>query len=307
MRRLIRIGTRESQLAIWQATEVKEQLAKQGFSAELVPIKSEGDIDLCTPLYQMGVQGVFTRSLDAAILNNKIDIAVHSMKDVPIQLARGIVQSAVLKRASHKDILVHTRNTAFLDDFRSVAHIATSSVRRRAQWLNRYPDHIIENIRGNVNTRLQKLKDSHWQGAIFAAAGLERIQLRPENSIDLNWMLPAPAQGAILVVCRENDFYCREASATIHHQSTALCTSIERDFLKKLMGGCSTPISALAEIKNNTVHFEGNILSLDGKEKVSVNLSTTIQLSESFGIKAAEELLNSGGDKIAETIRNAAK
>lgn len=307
MRRLIRIGTRESQLAIWQATEVKEQLSKQGFAAELVPIKSEGDIDLCTPLYQMGVQGVFTRSLDAAILNNKIDIAVHSMKDVPIQLARGIVQSAVLKRASHKDVLVHTRNTAFLDDFRSVAHIATSSVRRRAQWLNRYPDHIIENIRGNVNTRLQKLKDSHWQGAIFAAAGLERIRLRPENSIDLNWMLPAPAQGAILVVCREDDFFCREASATIHHQSTALCTSIERDFLKKLMGGCSTPISALAEIKNNTVYFEGNILSLDGKEKVSVNLSTTIQLSESFGIKAAEELLNSGGDKIAETIRNAAK
>lgn len=307
MRRLIRIGTRESQLAIWQATEVKEQLSKQGFAAELVPIKSEGDIDLCTPLYQMGVQGVFTRSLDAAILNNKIDIAVHSMKDVPIQLARGIVQSAVLKRASHKDILIHTRNTAFLDDFRSVAHIATSSVRRRAQWLNRYPDHIIENIRGNVNTRLQKLKDSHWQGAIFAAAGLERIQLRPENSIDLNWMLPAPAQGAILVVCREDDFFCREASATIHHQSTALCTSIERDFLKKLMGGCSTPISALAEIKNSTVYFEGNILSLDGKEKVSVNLSTTIQLSESFGIKAAEELLNSGGDKIAETIRNAAK
>lgn len=307
MRRLIRIGTRESQLAIWQATEVKEQLSKQGFAAELVPIKSEGDIDLCTPLYQMGVQGVFTRSLDAAILNTKIDIAVHSMKDVPIQPARGIVQSAVLKRASHKDILVHTRNTAFLDDFRSVAHIATSSVRRRAQWLNRYPDHIIENIRGNVNTRLQKLKDSHWQGAIFAAAGLERIQLRPENSIDLNWMLPAPAQGAILVVCREDDFFCREASATIHHQSTALCTSIERDFLKKLMGGCSTPISALAEIKNSTVYFEGNILSLDGKEKVSVNLSTTIQLSESFGIKAAEELLNSGGDKIAETIRNAAK
>lgn len=307
MQRLIRIGTRESQLAVWQATEVKEQLAKQGFLAGLVPIKSEGDIDLCTPLYQMGVQGVFTRSLDTAILNNKIDIAVHSMKDVPIQLARGIVQSAVLKRASHKDILVHTRNTAFLDNVKSVAHIATSSVRRRSQWLNRYPHHIIENIRGNVNTRLQKLANSNWQGAIFAAAGLERIQLRPENSIDLNWMLPAPAQGAIMLVCREDDFFCREASATINDLSTALCTAIERDFLKKLMGGCSTPISALAEIKNNTVHFEGNILSLDGKEKVSVNLSTAIQLSESFGIKAAEELLNSGGDKIAETIRNAAK
>ncbi|MDP1764655.1 MAG: hydroxymethylbilane synthase [Sediminibacterium sp.] len=307
MQRLIRIGTRESQLAVWQATEVKEQLAKQGFLAGLVPIKSEGDIDLCTPLYQMGVQGVFTRSLDTAILNNKIDIAVHSMKDVPIQLARGIVQSAVLKRASHKDILVHTRNTAFLDDVKSVAHIATSSVRRRSQWLNRYPHHIIENIRGNVNTRLQKLANSNWQGAIFAAAGLERIQLRPENSIDLNWMLPAPAQGAIMLVCREDDFFCREASATLNDLSTALCTAIERDFLKKLMGGCSTPISALAEIKNNTIHFEGNILSLDGKEKVSVNLSTAIQLSESFGIKAAEELLNSGGDKIAETIRNAAK
>lgn len=308
MQRLIRIGTRESILAVWQATEVKEQLSKHGIDAELIPIKSEGDIDLYTPLYQMGVQGVFTRSLDAALLLNKIDIAVHSMKDVPIQLAKGIIQSAVLKRASHKDILVHKGNPRFLDDHNIVAQIATSSVRRKAQWLNRYPNHRVENIRGNINTRLQKLKDNlWWQGAIFAAAGLERIQLRPTNSIDLDWMLPAPAQGAIMVVCREDDIFCRESSAIINDPSTALCTAIERDFLKKLMGGCSTPISALAEITNNTVQFEGNILSLDGKEKVSVNLSANIALSDTLGIKAAEELLQSGGDKIAEDIRNAAK
>ena len=307
MHKTMRIGTRQSQLAVWQANEVKSLLTKNGYSAELVFIKSEGDIDLHTPLYEMGIQGIFTRSLDSAVLNNRIDIAVHSMKDVPTILPEGIVQSSILKRASHKDIFVYTRNTDFLNDFDSAVLIATSSIRRRSQWLNRYPNHTIENIRGNVTTRLQKLKEQNWEGAIFAAAGLERIQLRPENSIDLDWMLPAPAQGAIMIVCRNNDSFCMEACATINDTETALCTKIERDFLRTLLGGCSTPISALAEIIDASLHFKGNILSLDGKEIASIEMTFPLSTIDGLGKKAALQLLDNGGRPIAEKIRNAAK
>src|SRR5882724_1005066 len=305
MGKSIRIGTRESQLAIWQATQVKELLAQNGFAAELVYIKSEGDIDLETPLYEMGVQGIFTRSLDTALLNNKIDLAVHSMKVVPTQLAHGIIQAAVLKRASYKDLFIYKNDISFLNDFESSAVIATSSIRRKAQWLHRYPNHIIENLRGNVNTRLQKVKDSDWNGAVFAAAGLERINLRPENSIELDWMLPAPAQGVIMVVCREKDDALLNASNYFNDSETALCTKIERDFLRTLLGGCSTPISALAEIKNDEIHFRGNILSLDGKERVEVELKAGIYESFDTGTRAAIRILQKGGQQIAESIRNA--
>ncbi|MEI6086130.1 MAG: hydroxymethylbilane synthase [Bacteroidota bacterium] len=308
MQKIIRIGTRESQLAVWQANEVKRLLKIEGFEAELIYIKSEGDIDLKTPLYEMGVQGVFTRSLDAALLNNRIDIAVHSMKDVPTLLPVGLIQAAVLARASQKDLIVYKSDTGFLDDFSSAAVIATSSIRRKSQWLNRYPNHLIENIRGNVNTRLQKLKEQNWDGAIFAAAGLERIGARPENSIDLNWMLPAPAQGAIMVVSRENDNFVLDATATINNPNTTTCTKIERDFLRTLLGGCSTPISAFAEIKNEYVYFKGNILSLDGKEKAEVEMIERLEFSIlDLGIKAAQKLLENGGLAIAEKIRNTAK
>src|SRR5215203_2476056 len=205
MPKILRIGTRDSQLAVWQATLVQSLLKEAGVASELVYMKSEGDIDTVTPLYSLGVTGVFTKTLDAALLNNRIDIAVHSMKDVPTQLAQGIRQAAVLKRASYKDIFVYKQSADFLADFSSEATIATGSVRRIAQWLNRYPHHKVENLRGNVNTRLRKVQDNDWNGAIFAAAGLERIHLRPRKSVDLDWMLPAPAQGAIMVVCREED------------------------------------------------------------------------------------------------------
>jgi hydroxymethylbilane synthase len=308
MHKIIRIGTRESQLAVWQANEVKRLLGIKGFESELIYIKSEGDIDLQTPLYEMGVQGVFTRSLDAALLNNKIDIAVHSMKDVPTMLPVGLIQAAVLERASQKDLFVFKNNIDFLTDFESSVTIATSSIRRKAQWINRYPNHSIENIRGNVNTRLQKLKEQSWEGAIFAAAGLERIGVRPEKSIDLDWMLPAPAQGAIMIVSRNNDAPVLEATATINNSSTASCTKIERDFLRTLLGGCSTPISAYAEIKNGQLFFKGNILSLDGKEKADIELVELIGSSnEDLGLRAAKKLLENGGDTIAEKIRAAAK
>jgi hydroxymethylbilane synthase len=303
MDRQIRIGTRESQLAVWQADLVKNLLKQHGFDAELVYIKSEGDTDLKTPLYEIGVQGIFTKALDTALLNNQIDIAVHSMKDVPTQMAKGIIQAAVLPRASYKDVLVPKDDTTFLDDTSAIATIATSSIRRKAQWLHRYPNHTLENLRGNVNTRLRKVEESNWQGAIFAAAGLERIGLRPHNAIDLNWMLPAPAQGAIIVVCREEDKASYEACNLFHDEDTALCTTIERDFLRALMGGCSTPISALAKIEDGKIVFEGNILTTDGKHKQEIKKQVSKD-TVNIGTIAAQELLQNGGQVILDSIRH---
>ena len=315
MNKLIRIGTRESQLAVWQATHVQQLLSKNGYNSELIFIKSEGDINLQTPLYEMGVQGIFTKSLDIALLNNTIDIAVHSMKDVPTQLATGIIQSAVIKRASYKDIFVF-KNPSIVADWKlsddtlitkldTTGIIATSSIRRKAQWLNRYPNHTIENLRGNVNTRLRKVQENNWNGAIFAAAGLERIDLRPENSVDLDWMLPAPAQGAIMVVCREDDAISLNACKVFNDVETAICTKIERDFLRTLLGGCSTPISALAQIIEGQIYFKGNILSVDGKEKVDIEKNITLNNSEDAGSFVAKELLQMGADKIVNAIQHA--
>lgn len=304
MQKLLRIGTRESQLAVWQATQVKQLLAKQGYASELVYIRSEGDVDLKTPLYEMGVQGIFTRSLDIALLNDRIDLAVHSLKDVPTQLPDGIAQAAVLERGRVNDLLVYRTNGDFLNDNNYTAHIATSSIRRKAQWLHRYPNHKLDNLRGNVNTRLRKLAESNWDGAIFAQAGLERIDLRPPNSTVLDWMLPAPAQGAIVVVCRTADEHTREACSYLNHPASALCTTIERNFLRALLGGCSTPISALAMVEDDQVSFKGNILSLDGQKKAEIEKTVNIIHAATLGNEAAQELLANGGQQIADEIRN---
>jgi hydroxymethylbilane synthase len=316
MSRILRIGTRDSQLAVWQATLVQDLLQRQGVSSELVYMKSEGDIDIVTPLYELGVQGVFTKTLDAALLNNRVDIAVHSMKDVPTQLAKGLCQAAVLERASTKDIFVYKTNEdieklgysngSWSDSSAATSsnyHIATGSIRRIAQWLYRYPHTQIDNLRGNVNTRLRKLQESNWNGAIFAAAGLERIGLRPETSVDLDWMLPAPAQGAIMIVCREDDQEAFDACTPFNHEHTALCTKIERDFLRMLLGGCSTPISALASVKDGRVFLEGNIISPDGKEKIETQKDLPLAEASSLGIDAGKEILHNGGELIMEKIR----
>ena len=309
MGQIIRIGTRESELAVWQATQVKNLLAENGYATELVYIKSEGDIDLTTPLYEMGVQGIFTRSLDSALLSNKSDIAVHSMKDVPTLLPKGIIQAAVLKRGPVKDLLVWKGdwsmvNGEWIIPGKNVLQIATSSIRRKAQWLHKFPASQIHNLRGNVNTRLQKLQEENWDAAIFAAAGLERINLRPENSIELDWMLPAPAQGAIMVVCREEDSYALDACVHFNDADTTFCTKIERDFLRALMGGCSTPISAFAEMKEDEIHFIGNILSLDGTKKAEYETTVPVWEASDLGEFAAEEILNKGGQAITDEIRN---
>ena len=307
MGKLIRVGTRESHLAGWQAEQVKQLLGNAGFPAELIYLKTEGDADQKTPLYEMGIQGIFTRTLDMALLNGKIDIAVHSMKDVPMQLADGIVQSAVLKRGPVNDLLVFKNNPDFLEDRNSQAEIATGSMRRKAQWLNKYPRHTIHDLRGNLSTRLKKLETGRWDAAIFAQAGLERIKLRPANSLVLDWMLPAPAQGAIMVVCRENDNYSFEACGSFNDENTSLCTKLERDFLKGLLGGCSTPVGALAEIENNEIYFRGNILTPDGSLKAEIEKILPFEMATNIGKAAAEELLMNGGQQIVDRIEYAGK
>jgi len=258
MSKTLKIGTRDSQLAVWQAEQVKKVLEEKGSTCELVYIKSEGDLDLITPLYEMGVQGIFTRALDMALLNGRIDLAVHSMKDVPTHPAKGICIPAVLPRGNYKDVLVlKDRSVRHIGEKRvNPVVIGTSSVRRKAQWLNRYPHDQMENLRGNINTRLQKVADNDWYGAVFAAAGLERIGLREAHMIDLDWMLPAPAQGVICITCRTEDQDVRSLCKEINNPDTYICASVERDFLRALMGGCSTPIAALAVIRENEV-FSG--------------------------------------------------
>ena len=302
MSKLIRIGTRDSELALWQAKTVQQQLHHLGYTTVLVPVKSTGDMRLDKPIYELGIVGVFTRILDEAMLNNVIDIAVHSLKDVPTILPQGIVQAAVLKRGNVRDTLVFKDNEEFLSQ--KEATIATGSLRRKAQWLNRYPTHTIVGLRGNVNTRLQKLEDNEdWNAAIFAAAGIGRIGVRPEDAINLDWMVPAPGQGAIMITARENDEELLTILKEINHEETEICTTIERRFLNLLEGGCSAPIGGLAFIKNEEVFFQGVLLSLDGSKKIEVTRKEKLGNHHQIAQFAADYVIDRGGHRLMNELR----
>lgn len=300
MSKIIKIGTRDSELALWQAHTVEKKLKDLGYLTEIVAVKSTGDIILDKPLYELGITGIFTKTLDVAMLKGEVDIAVHSMKDVPTALPKGIIQAAVLERASTLDILVHKGDLSFLENSGT---IGTGSLRRKAQWLHKYPTHHVEDLRGNVNTRMQKLNDNHWNGAIFAAAGLERINLKPETFLNLDWMIPAPAQGAMMVVAMENDSFTRNALAQLNHKETEICTFVERQFLKTLEGGCTAPIGALAEINDDSITLKGILFSLDGKHKLEIEKSVKIDLYQNFGELCATEILNNGGSEVMFAIK----
>ncbi len=303
MSKIIRIGTRDSELALYQANIVKQQLEHLGHKTKLVPVKATGDLILNKPLYELGITGIFTKTLDIAMLNNDIDIAVHSLKDVPTVLPKGIVQAAVIKRGNVRDTLVFKQNEEFLGLKDAV--IATGSLRRRAQWLNRYPTHTIEDLRGNVNLRLQKLDDNeHWHAALFAAAGLGRIDLRPENAINLNWMVPAPAQGAIMISALEEDEDLRTILAELNHEETEICTTIEREFLNKLEGGCSAPIGALAFIKDEEVSFEGVLLSPDGSKKIEVKRVEKLGEHHNLAQFCADYVIERGGKRLMDSLKH---
>jgi hydroxymethylbilane synthase len=299
---MIRIGTRKSKLALWQANKVQEELKSLGHLSELVLIESEGDKVLDTPLPLMGGKGVFTKALDDALLAAKIDIAVHSLKDIPTDLPQGIVICAVMERANPFDVLVVRNNAQFLEQQDYVACIATSSNRRKSQWLDKYQKHRTCDIRGNVQTRIQKLRSSDWDGAIFAAAGLERLALDYEIATVLDWMIPAPGQGAVAVVCREEDQHTAALCKGIHHKETALCTSIERDFLNTLNGGCSAPIGAYAKIEDNILKLKTVVMDPEAEVKIEVVLEKDPTLAHHLGVDAAHYALERGAKKIIDQL-----
>ncbi|WP_224488343.1 hydroxymethylbilane synthase [Robertkochia flava] len=301
MNKVIRIGTRDSELAMWQARNVQQKLEALGYRTQLIPVKSTGDLVLDKPLYELGITGVFTKTLDVALLQEEIDIAVHSMKDVPTALPAGIVKAAVLKRANTADLLVLKNGDDFLSSKKG--HIATGSLRRKAQWLSRFPKHQVSDLRGNVNSRLEKLKNNPWDAAIFAAAGLERIAIKPEDAIELDWMVPAPAQGAMMIAALEKDKQLLKALNKLNDYETDICTAIERDFLRTLEGGCTAPIGALATIDVDYLHFKGVLHSLDGKQKVEVQKEVLIENVEGLGSICAKEVLNNGGENLMKKIK----
>ncbi len=303
MEKVLRIGTRDSELAMWQAKKVQSLLENLGYTTTLVPVKSQGDLTLDVPLYEMGITGVFTKVLDVAMLQGHIDIAVHSMKDVPTMLPQGIVKGAVLERANVEDVLVYKGNLDFLS--MAEATIATGSLRRKAQWLRRYPTHSVENLRGNIATRLRKLEEQPWQGAIFAAAALERLQHDNLQTLTLDWMTPAPAQGAIMAVALANDTYALEALAQINSPKADAETDIERRFLKRLEGGCTAPIGARATLEGEQISFVGNLFSLDGQRAEEVRKTISAHQIGNFPEEAADALLFQGGDALMKEIRKA--
>ncbi len=304
--RTIKIGTRDSELALWQANTVEKLLNDLGYKTQIVAVKSQGDLLLDKPLYELGLTGIFTKTLDIAMINGEIDIAVHSMKDVPTALPIGMMQAAVLKRANEKDILVYNNNFDFLDSEGTIPiTIGTGSLRRQAMWLNKYPNHKVVDLRGNVNTRMQTLKDNTWNGAIFAAAGLERINLKPENFIDLDWMIPAPAQGAMVVHAMVNDEFSKNAVSELNDLETDICTYIERQFLRTLEGGCTAPIGAFARFNevDDTISFKGILLSIDGKQKIEVEKFVDISEWKKLGYNLAQKILNNGGIELMKKIK----
>ena len=297
MKRPIRIGTRDSALALWQANKVAKLLEKYNHSNVLHPIKSEGDLNLIQPIYQMGISGVFTRGLDAALLREEIDIAVHSMKDVPTALAEGLEIVAVLERGATEDVIVKSPTSG-------ETLVATGSLRRKAQWLRRNPNHTITGLRGNVQTRLNKVNTNPWLGGIFALAGLERLEIKDLEIEVLDWMLPAPAQGAVVVVAKSGRTDLKEVLALINHSNTALEAQLEREFLRQLEGGCSSPIGAIAKVNGEEVVFKGGLFSLDGSKAITIEKRTTRSNAVSDITLWVDEVLKSGGKEILRELKD---
>ena len=296
----LKIGTRNSPLALWQAQEVESKLKTLGFETEIVPIISSGDKNLNQPLYALGITGVFTKDLDIALLNKEIDIAVHSLKDVPTQLPYNIQISAVLERDFPEDVLVRNDDSEPLDI--EVLKIATSSLRRRAFWLKEFPETEFADIRGNVQTRLKKLDDGIANATIFSLAGIKRMNLDITYE-QIPFLLQAPSQGVVAIASLSDNDKLNERLKTISHKETEICVTIEREFLKTLEGGCTAPIGAKAEVLDGQIRFIGRLCSLDGKNCIETDEIFDWNDSENFGEKIALKVLENGGKELMEEIR----
>lgn len=296
----IRIGTRNSALALWQAREVARNLQNRNYKTEITPIESSGDKDLSQPLYQMGITGVFTRDLDIALLNNEVEIAVHSLKDVPTQLPEGLEIIAYLKRDFSNDVLVRkqTSKNKPIEELK----VATSSLRRRAFWLKSFPHAEFSDIRGNVQTRLKKLEEQDFDATILSLAGIERLSLDIDYE-PLPFMIPAPSQGVVCVVGKKDNTEINAIIKDINHEPTQLCVEIERKFLSTLEGGCTAPIGAFAEILSDKILFKGALCSLDGKDYISIEETIDYPNNSSFGEKFAAHILENGGKELMMEIK----
>lgn len=301
---MIRIGTRNSPLAMWQAKEVEQKLQNLGYETSLVPVLSSGDKNLNQPLYSLGITGVFTKDLDIALLNNEIDIAVHSLKDVPTLLPKNIEISAVLERDFPQDVLVRKSSSKNKD--LAELKIATSSLRRRAFWLEQFPETEFFDIRGNVQTRLKKLEEGDFDATLFSLAGIKRMEMVLEYEM-LDFMISAPSQGVVAIASRIDDLGVKEILQQINHKGTQICVEIERNFLRTLEGGCTAPIGAIAKFEDNKIYFKGKLNSLDGAKTLNLVEEFEYNHSENFGEKFAKIILEKGGKEMMEVIKSKLK
>lgn len=311
MSSVLRVGTRGSALALWQTERVRALLAERGIPTERIEIKTTGDVVLDRPLAQIGSVALFTRQLDEAMLEGRIDVAVHSLKDLPTELPDGIGLGAVGLREDPRDALVGTGPIRW-QDIPPNATIATSSLRRRAQLLRARPDLVIDDIRGNVDTRLAKLDRSPtWSAIMLASAGLERLGFgaRIGERLPFELMLPAPGQGALAVTVRSDDARSLvTVRHALHDPRVALAVSAERGFLNRLEGGCQVPVAAHAEVDGATVHLHGRVVSLDGRQLAEGRLSGDVSGADAaaaLGAALAERLLGEGAHDILAAIRPA--
>ena len=299
----IRIGSRESKLARWQAEWVSGELAKHNVETELVFLKTLGDVTL-GPIGNVGAQGVFTNEIQRALLDNHVDLAVHSLKDLPSDTTEGLRLAAVPPREKCGDALI-ANNVGSLKELRSGAVIGTGSARRRAQLLAHRKDLDVRDLRGNVDTRLQKLQDGELDAIILAEAGLHRLGLEQciSQVIPKEVMLPAVGQGALGLEIREDDEQTSEAIGPLHDVATYRAVLAERSLLRTLRGGCIAPIGAWARTDVGELRLDAIVLNADGTEHVRACSSGPTDQYEELGINTADELLAQGADRLLDSVR----
>ncbi|HXY55640.1 MAG TPA: hydroxymethylbilane synthase [Nitrospirota bacterium] len=304
-RQKIKIGTRGSALALWQAEWVKSELEKryQGMTVTLTKIKTTGDKILDVPLAKVGGKGLFVKEIEEAMLENEIDIAVHSMKDVPTFFPDGLHLSCITKREDPRDALL-SRNGVSFKDLPKGANVGTSSLRRQAQIMNIRPDFVIHQLRGNVDTRLRKLKEGQFDAIILAAAGIKRLGLAENVTeyIDPEISLPAIGQGALGIECRVDDRELNDLIAFFNHADSRTCVTGERALLRRLEGGCQVPIACYGRMEEGKLHLTGLVGSVDGKRIVKDTIEGAPDKAEKLGVTLAEKLLLQGADVILREV-----
>ncbi|SFU19770.1 hydroxymethylbilane synthase [Kosakonia arachidis] len=304
---VLRIATRQSPLALWQAQYVKQRLevSHPGLTVELVPMVTRGDVILDTPLAKVGGKGLFVKELELALLENRADIAVHSMKDVPVDFPEGLGLVTICERDDPRDAFVSNRY-ASLDEMPHGSIVGTSSLRRQCQLAERRPDLVIRSLRGNVGTRLSKLDNGEYDAIILAVAGLNRLGLasRVRMALPPEISLPAVGQGAVGVECRLDDTRTRTLLEPLNHKDTAVRVKAERAMNTHLEGGCQVPIGSYAELINGEIWLRGLVGSPDGSIQVRGERRGKPEDAEQLGISLAEELLVNGARAILDEVYN---